>query len=283
MSVSAAAGGNSSHSKKAANGSRRSSPSVKRTVFKKAELEYTHFIHAINIVRKLLCFKNGRSLFPIRLDSGGGGGKHVSLIELVQIIIQIVLDTAQLKNLTTDHYSPSKYCYELLQDLCVAEEACEACLCNEEVVDQLIKPLKTIMQQQQQAKKDSSLMNNSASAWDESCMLLIANVLSKLASTQCGYRQLLYNDSRQQTSKSNGNSAAHVIASFVRKALTNQLNCSLSTKEIAEYLYIVRLLYSQCQGVYLIKEFGLNNSISESWHLVSFEFFLFFFNEKNLA
>ncbi len=96
-------------------------------------------------------------------------------------------------------------------------------------------------------------------------MHIIANVLSKLASTECGYFQLLYTNPGQNFQPGpNKNSAANTIVTFVCKALNNQLNHFLSTSTISEYLYLARLLYSQCQGAGLVKEHGLNRAISES-------------------
>ena len=43
----------------------------------------------------------------------------------------------------------------------------------------------------------SNIASAGSNAYDESCMHIIANVLSKLASTECGYFQLLFNDSKQ--------------------------------------------------------------------------------------
>jgi len=99
----------------------------------------------------------------------------------------------------------------LLQDLCAAEETCEVCFCNEEVIEHLIKPLKAILQlkKNQNQVSISSLSSNINNTnglasnnflYDESCMLIIANVLSKLASTECGYSQLIFNDSKQNFS-----------------------------------------------------------------------------------
>lgn len=91
----------------------------------------------------------------------------------------------------------------MLQDLCVAEETCDACLCNEEVIDQLLKPIKSIIQNKKTTQTVSSSINLNSSLnalYDESCMLMIANVLSKLASTESGYRHLLFNDSKENFS-----------------------------------------------------------------------------------
>ena len=62
---------------------------------------------------------------------------------------------------------------------------------------------------------------------------------------------------------------------FVRKALTNQLNCQLSYMEIGEYVYLARLLYSQCQGSFLIKEYEVAKSLSEAWRNQSVSLNLF--------
>jgi hypothetical protein len=113
----------------------------------------------------------------------------------------------------------------LLQDLCVAEETCEACLCNQEVIDQLIHPLRMILQNQKKtvyifgnfsfsmflhklyfsnlkitATNSANYPQtiNSNMRFDENCLLLTANVLSRIASTECGYKQLLYNDSKEK-------------------------------------------------------------------------------------
>lgn len=124
---------------------------------------------------------------------------------MIKTIIQIIYETASFK--TTNEYSPSKYAFDLLQDLCSAEDTCEVCLCNEDVIDYLIKPLKAILQikknQNQSLASISSASSSTATncfIYEESCMLILANVLSKLASTQCGYFQLLYNDSKQNFS-----------------------------------------------------------------------------------
>ena len=189
------------------------------------------------------------------------------------MIIQIIFDTAAFK--TANEFSHSKYAYDFLQDLCESENTCEACLCNEEVIEHLIKPLKAIISAKKSTQSVSSAANvsgssSSSSYYDESCMLIVANVLSKLASTECGYRQLIFNDSKKNfTTSPVKNSAAHTIAVFVKKALTNQLSYNISTGEIAEYLYLARLLYSRCEGAFLIREYDLNKSISESWRLIS--------------
>lgn len=172
------------------------SSTTKRTVFRKSEIEYLHFVHSINVVRKILCFQNGRRLFPIKLAN-----KEIRLKDLIKAIIQIVFETSHFK--TLNEHSPSKYAFDLLQDLSVAEETCRVCLCNEEVIEQLIKPLKSIMQMNKKPSSGSHLSSTSNSSissvsnlYDESCMSIVANVLAKLASTECGYSQLLYSDSK---------------------------------------------------------------------------------------
>ena len=42
-------------------------------------------------------------------------------------------------------YSPPKYTHDLLLDLCFAEETCDACFCYDDVIDLLLKPIKTIL------------------------------------------------------------------------------------------------------------------------------------------
>jgi hypothetical protein len=46
----------------------------------------------------------------------------------------------------------------------------------------------------------------------------------------------------------------------------------LSIVELAEYLYLTRLFYSKCQGVFLITEYGLNKCIAEAWINVILKF-----------
>lgn len=122
----------------------------------------------------------------------------MTLKELIKSIIQIIFETSSFK--TLNDFSPSKYAFDLLQDLCSAEETCRVCLCNEEVIEHLIKPLKTIMllkKPSNQLATGSATSINTPNLCDENCMHIIANVLAKLASTECGYFQLLYNDSKQ--------------------------------------------------------------------------------------
>lgn len=42
--------------------------STNKTIsFRKSEIDYAHFVHSINVIRKILCFQNGRLLFPIKV------------------------------------------------------------------------------------------------------------------------------------------------------------------------------------------------------------------------
>lgn len=50
-------------------GSVVSSVITKRSIYKKSEIEYAHFVHSLNFIRKILCFKNGRKLFPIKISN----------------------------------------------------------------------------------------------------------------------------------------------------------------------------------------------------------------------
>ncbi len=65
---------------------------IKRSNFRKSEIEYTHFVHSINVIRKILCFKNGRRLLPIKVSN-----KEINLKELIKTIIQIIFETASYK------------------------------------------------------------------------------------------------------------------------------------------------------------------------------------------
>jgi hypothetical protein len=67
----------------------------------------------------------------------------VNIRELMKCMIQIMFDTSMPK---MNGYSPPKYTCDLLLDLCFAEETCEACFCYDEVIDLLLKPIKTILQ-----------------------------------------------------------------------------------------------------------------------------------------
>ena len=61
--------------------------------------------------------------------------------------------------------------------------------------------------------------------------------------------------------------------------MSNQLNYNVSSAQIAEYLYLARLLYSQCQGAFLIKEYELNKAISDVLKVVielNFDFEAYF-------
>jgi hypothetical protein len=81
-------------------------------------------------------------------------------------------------------------------------------------------------------------------------------------------RLALVTDTKKKSLLTRTSSAAYTIFTFVRKALSNQLLCSLSNPEISECIYLARLLYSHCQGAYLIKEFDIGKLMSESWRSV---------------
>jgi hypothetical protein len=222
---------------------------LKRTIFKRCEVEFCHFMHSLKVITMLLCFRNGRQLFPVRVSS-----KDIYVKDLIKYMIQIMLDTSTQKS---NQYSPPNYTSKLLVDLCSSEETCGACFCSDDVIDLLLKPIKTILQ----LKKSSTV------PFDENCILHMCNVLSAIASTETGYRQLLVSEQNTNILMNRTTSAAFTIMSFVRKALSNQLPCQLTNVEISECLYVARLLYSQCQGTYLIKEFDLCKLMSDSWKM----------------
>jgi hypothetical protein len=228
---------------------------IKRTSFKRCEIEFCHFMHSLKVIAVLLCFRKGRQLFPIRI--AGNSNKEMTVKDLIKCMIQIMFDSCAMMPTKTNQYSPPKYTCNLLIDLCSSEETCNACFCSDDVIDLLLKPIKTIMQ----------LKKNSAVPFDENSILYMCSVLSAIASTETGYKQLVISDLNTNILMNKISTAAFTIMSFVRKALTNQLPCSLTNSEICECVNLARLLYSQCQGTFLIKEFELCRLLSDTWRM----------------
>lgn len=89
--------------------------SSKRMQFRKAELDYTHFVHSLNVLKRILSFKNGRQLFPVKISNRESNKIYrikinlmimiyneiykyfkVTIKDLIKIFIQIIFDTSGL-------------------------------------------------------------------------------------------------------------------------------------------------------------------------------------------
>lgn len=83
--------------------------------FRKAELDYTHFVHSLNVLKRILSFKNGRQLFPVKISNRESNKIYrikinlmimiyneiykyfkVTIKDLIKIFIQIIFDTSGL-------------------------------------------------------------------------------------------------------------------------------------------------------------------------------------------
>ncbi|XP_077866594.1 protein broad-minded-like [Saccoglossus kowalevskii] len=228
----------------------------RRILFTAREVEYVYFVHCLGIVGVVLLYHNGRDLFPVKHRD-----KEVAVTDLLVALIQLLSDGGSqhmLKRAAV--FDPGNLVRDVLKNLSASHAVCSACICKNKVITELISPIKSWLPGKKN-KAPSKLPK-------ESTLLHIAEILSVLASLQCGRQILLYGESKERL-QTNKSAPMHSIVEFAKKSLSHSLSTSLgpppSRAVVGAYVFVCRQLYSNCEGLHVLYHYGLHTYIADAW------------------
>eukprot|EP00057_Strongylocentrotus_purpuratus_P010856 XP_011665330.1 PREDICTED: protein broad-minded [Strongylocentrotus purpuratus] len=231
--------------------------SSRRTKYTEKELEFLVFIQSLSILGRLLVYDNGRQLFPVKVH-----GKEVTLTELVRSLLPLITKRSFQVNMPTDTGAPSPAMLvtEMLKIVSTDRAACVECLCKDEVVTDILKPVNDWLNKDQPSS--------------DLTMLCVAEVLSAMASWETGTKLLLYGENGS-TFQHTPNAAVHIISEFCKRAMDQPVGTEFLTQPsrpvIGVFLYVCRQLYCTPEGLLILHPYGLHHSVANAWREVSRE------------
>ncbi|XP_060080662.1 protein broad-minded-like [Ylistrum balloti] len=239
-----------------------------RSYYTGAELEYSYFIHSVFLLGRLLCFINGRKLFPIKLkDSEEPVTITKLLVALVLIVVDPSLNNGNSKS-TPARYEPGSLVTEILKNLCSSEQVCEICLYKDDITNTLLSPVSQYLDTSHIRPGSEYSFNEDHHIGNETTLLHVADIVSMIASSTKGRRHLIYGEKKDIFTRTKS-SAAHIIAKFTRKALLGELpheaGPAPSKAVIGAYLYICRQLYNTCEGLLVLYPYDLHSVGAIAW------------------
>ncbi|CAL8316051.1 unnamed protein product [Lota lota] len=224
------------------------------SVYTRRELEYAFFVHSLCVLGKVLIYTNGRKLFPIKIK------KHkdpFSLTDLVVTLINIMYQHPQPSRTDPSHsvsLAPRSLVTELLWMLCEQTESAVECIYQSPVIETLLAPLIRLLNGEQAKLKCPART-----------LTHIADVLARIASTDRGLALFLY-DKNLDLANSKGLVCVHVIVQFTQRLLDKDLP-SLAQSETSPavcgaFLFACRQMYNTCEGLQVLRPYGLHTFIA---------------------
>ncbi|XP_056413062.1 protein broad-minded [Hyla sarda] len=233
-------------------------PGIKqKTLYARKELQYLYFVHSLNVLGRLLIYKHGRKLFPIKLKNRK---ESVSLSDLVVLFTHIMLycPNGQKRAVGTyaGNYAPAHLAMEVLKMLCDRKECAGECLYTEAVIESLLFPIQKLL-------KGKKVHQNC----DECTLTFIADIMARIASNGAGLSLLLYGENKDSTNDSTA--GAHVIAQFSKKLLSDDIT-TLTESDLlpvlkGSFLFVCRQMYQTCEGLQILVPYQLHACIAEAW------------------
>jgi hypothetical protein len=216
-------------------------------------LEYACFMHSLEILSQIICYINGRSLFPVKINDTD---EPVTVIYFVVSMVQLLTTTSVNTKSPSAFYDPGVIVTEVFKKLCNLSGTCQTCIYNDAVTNTLLSPVSHYLDGTEGA-------NGPIGDWN---LLQIADILSMIASTASGRHHLLYGQGNEKFTRSKS-SPAHILAEFCRKGLANKLACSEppSKAVIGNFVYVLRQLYSTSEGLLVLNGYDLNTKIATAW------------------
>ncbi|XP_029705480.1 protein broad-minded-like isoform X2 [Takifugu rubripes] len=222
------------------------------------QLEYALFVHSLCLLGKVLLYKNGRRLFPIKVRKRKD---PVSLTELVIILINIMYQQPRCDSPATDSLSPSGLVTEVLWMMCERKECAEECLYQTAVMEVLLAPVTAQLSRPQAAVKSSA-----------ASLTLIADVLARIASADGGLSLFLC-ERNVVGVRSERTFAAHVLAQFTTRLLGEELSSpsqhAVSRTLCGAFIFVCRQIYNTCEGLQVLQPYGLHRAIAAAWRKAS--------------
>ncbi|KAI6050544.1 TBC1D32 [Marmota monax] len=224
------------------------------------ELQYIYFIHSLCILGRLLIYKQGRKLFPIKLKD-----KKVSLTDLLVLFTQLIYYSPSCPKMTSsphsENYSPASMVTEVLRILCDQKECAIECLYNNTVVETLLQPVHNLMKGTETAPNCS-----------ETALIHIADILARIASVKEGLILLLYGEN-MNCSEEESLTGAHIIAQFSKKLLDEDISIFSGSELLpvvkGAFISVCRQIYGTCEGLQVLLPYSLHESIAKAWKKTS--------------
>uniref|UniRef100_A0A8I5N267 TBC1 domain family member 32 n=1 Tax=Papio anubis TaxID=9555 RepID=A0A8I5N267_PAPAN len=224
---------------------------------RKAEETLGHSKHC----RRLLIYKQGRKLFPIKLKNKKG---LVSLVDLIVLFIQLIYYSPSCPKMTSathaENYSPASMVTEVLWILCDQKECAVECLYNNIVIETLLQPIHNLM-------KGTEASPNCS----ETALIHIAGILARIASVEEGLILLLYGANMNSSQESS--TGAHIIAQFSKKLLDEDISIFSGSQMLpvvkGAFISVCRQIYSTCEGLQVLITYNLHESIAKAWKKTS--------------
>ncbi|XP_069827804.1 protein broad-minded [Dendropsophus ebraccatus] len=233
-------------------------PGIKqKTLYSKKELQYLYFVHSLNVIGRLLLYKHGRKLFPIKLKNRK---ESVSLSDLVVLFTHIMLycpnGEKREPGAYAGGYAPAHLAMEVLRMLCDRKDCAGECLYTEAVIESLLSPIQKLL-------KGKKVHHNC----DERTLSFIADILARIAANEAGLSLLLYGEKTDSTN--DRTAGAHVIAQFSKKLLSDDIPV-LSESDLlpvlkGSFLFVCRQMYQTCEGLQVLVPYQLHVCIAGAW------------------
>ncbi|XP_075453871.1 protein broad-minded isoform X2 [Ascaphus truei] len=228
-----------------------------KTFYSRKELQYLYFVHSLSLLGRLLIYKHGRKLFPIKLKNRK---EMVSLTDLVVLFTHIMLycpnDPKRTLVAQTGSYAPSSLAMEVLRMLCDCKECASECLYTGAVIDALLGPIHKLL-------KGKKVHLNC----DETTLTYIADILARIASIEGGLSLLLYGERLNPTNDSL--IGAHSIAQFTKKLLSEDIPVLFESEMLpvlnGSFIFVCRQIYHTCEGLQVLIPYKLHECIADAW------------------
>ncbi|KAM9317399.1 protein broad-minded [Gastrophryne carolinensis] len=227
-----------------------------KTLYSRKELHYLYFVHSLSLLGRLLVYKHGRSLFPIKLKNQK---EAVSLSDLVVLFTHIMLycpnGQKRSSGAYAGNYAPADLVMEVLRMLCDQKECASECLYNVAVIDSLLCPIQKLL------KRKKVHVN-----CDETTLTFIADILARIAANQAGLSLLLYGEKEYTKNSTMG---AHAIAQFSLRLLNEEITV-LSESDMlpvlkGSFIFVCRQMYHTCEGLQVLAHYQLQECIAAAW------------------
>lgn len=245
------------HCEKQKNENPLSHSESQKLAYTSAELNFAYFVHSVSILSRLLLFEQGRKFFPVVAKTGA---EPVTLTSFLIALINFISrrPTALVQNEKTSEvetFDPAILVTDLLKKLCMSEDICHKCICQDAVSSALFSPIKECLD-----KKSNSV---SGAKQGESALNHIAELLSSIASTSCGRHHLLYGENQNIEA-----APIHILVSYAKKAIDEESSCKTL---VGSVIFVCRQLYSSCIGLLVMEKYHLHELLYTSWRAASRE------------
>ncbi|XP_041109032.1 protein broad-minded [Polyodon spathula] len=234
---------------------------IRRTLYTGMELEYIYFVHSLCLLGRLLIYTHGRKLFPVKVKNRKD---PVTLMDFIVMLIRIMY---KHPNITisgishADSLSPTSLVMEVLRTLCDRKECAIECMYTIPVIESLLSPIIALL-------KGKQVDFNRA----ETTLTHIADILARIATTERGLSLFLYEENNS-SAEGERISAAHVIVQFTTKLLVEKIPALSESTTLTSlkgaFIFVCRQMYNTCEGLQVLKPYGLHNSIVQAWKKAS--------------